>query len=237
VAQLAIRVVLLEPEKEGNIGAIARSMKNFDFDDLWIVNPKVPIDGEARAFAMRGLDILTSARIVKTLDEAIKGTGMVVGTSSIAASSTTNLPRFAITAQQFAQRIATGRGTIAVVFGRESTGLNNREVEACDFIVTIPASRHYNVLNVATAASIVFYEIFQKKSSEGRIQLATGASKAWLLKHFDRFTSRLDIQPHKRKLALRAFRNVISRSFISSREASLLSGVFRRASQGRSNTK
>lgn len=226
---MTVRVVLVEPEKEGNIGSVARAMKNFDLDDLWIVNSKVPIDGEARAYAMHGLDVLTAARTVKTLTEALEGVDVVAGTSAVVASSTSNLHRVAVTPKQMAEKIrTTKRGRVAIVFGRESSGLNNKELEACDFLVTVPASHNYNVLNIATAASIVFYELFQLKTPKS-IELASGDSKRRLLAEFDRLARECDLQPHKRRLAQRAFRNIISRSFISRREASLLIGVFRKA--------
>lgn len=226
---MTVRVVLVEPEKEGNIGSVARAMKNFDLDDLWIVKPKVPIDVEARAYAMHGLSVLTAARIVRTFSESLEGVDIVAGTSSVVASSTSNLLRLAITPRQMAERIrATKKGRVAIVFGRESSGLNNRELEACDFLVTIPASRHYNVLNMATAASIVFYELFQLKTTK-RIELVSEASKQRLLSQLDSLMKKCEIQPYKRRLAQRAFRNILSRSFISRREASLLIGVFRKA--------
>lgn len=160
---MLIRVILLEPEKSGNIGSVARSMRNFDLDDLWIVSPKTRINGEARAFAMRGLPILESAKIVTSLDQAIKDVDAIAGTSSVAARSSSNLSRVAITPKQLAERTSTSKGTLGIVFGRESSGLNNQEVEACDFMVTIPASPEYNVLNIAVAASILFYELFHSK--------------------------------------------------------------------------
>ena len=226
---MEVRVIVLEPEKAGNIGAIARSMRNFDLDDLWIVNPKVSINGEARAYAMRGLDVLDSARIVKTLNEALKGVDIIAGTTAVVATSTSNVSRLAITPERLAEKVSASKGTVGVVFGRESSGLNNREVEACDFMVTVSASPNYNVLNVATAASILFYEIFRRKSI-GKVELASKASKQRLLLQFDRLVKGCALQQHRRRLAQRAFRNVISRSFISSRETSLLLGVFRKAS-------
>jgi len=232
-----IRVILLEPEKSGNIGSVARSMRNFDLGDLWIVNPKTRINGEARAFAMRGLPILESAKIVTSFDqaikdvdaEAIKDVDAVAGTSSVAARSSSNLSRVAITPKQLAERTSTSKGTLGIVFGRESSGLNNQEVEACDFMVTIPASREYNVLNIAVAASILFYELFHRKAANQSGRASQPAKKRLLLQ-FDHLAAVSDLQPHKRRLAQRAFRNVISRSFISSREASLLVGIFRKAS-------
>lgn len=226
---MQVRVILLEPEKAGNIGAVARSMKNFDLDDLWIVSPKTQINNEARAFAMRGLPILESAKVVTSLDPAIKDADVVVGTSAVAARSSSNLSRIAITPKQLVERTSRSKGILGIVFGRESSGLNNHEVEACDFMVTIPASAEYNVLNIAMAASIVFYELFHRKDANQSGGASQSAKKRLLLQ-FDHLAAVNDLQSHKRRLAQRAFRNVISRSFISSREASLLVGIFRKAS-------
>jgi tRNA/rRNA methyltransferase len=226
---LPVRIVLLQPEKAGNIGAVARSMKNFDLDDLWIVNPKAPLYGEARAYAMGGRTVLSSAKIAKTLRHALKGVHVVVGTSSVKARSPTNLSRISITPEQLSRKIASTKGTVGIVFGRESSGLSNEEVEECDFMVTIPANREYNVLNLASAASIVFYEIFRRNATE-KIEPASRAAKNRLLKQFDQLTRLCEVQPHKRRLAQRAFRNVISRSFIARREVSLILGVLRKSS-------
>ncbi len=225
---MTVRVVLLEPEKPGNIGAIARSMKNFNLNDLYLVNPKTEINGEARKYSMRGLEILESAKIVSSLADALNHVDVVVGTSSVVARRPSNVSRVAITPKQLAERARAAQGTVAIVFGRESSGLTNEELEACDFMVTIPASRDYNVLNVATAASIVFYELFQRRNA-AKPQLASEQSKLRLLAQFDLLVEHCRIQTHRRRLAQRAFRNVISRSFISRREASLLVGVFRKA--------
>lgn len=228
--ELSIKVILVEPEKPGNIGAIARSMKNFELDNLWIVNPKTTINSEAKAFSMRGIDVLASAKIVRTLKEALEKVDLVVGTSSVTARSTSNLSRVSMTPAELAEKIRAFKGRVGILFGRESSGLNNREVEACDFIVTVPASADYNVLNIATAASIVFYETFQTKVPSRSLELAATPAKERLLRQFNQLVTLCDVQQHRRRLAQRAFRNVISRSFISRREASLLLGVFRKAS-------
>lgn len=226
--ELPVRVILLEPEKAGNIGSVARAMKNFGLDNLWIVNPKTSLDSDAKAFAMHGLDVLNSARIVQKIPEALKRVDMVVGTSSVAATSASNLSRVSITPAEFADRLRAFKGNVAIVFGRESSGLSNVEVEACDFMVTIPASRDYNVLNIATAASIIFYEMFKQSITRRSLELASEAAKERLILQFDRLVQACEVQRHRRRLAQRAFRNVISRSFISKREASLLLGVFRK---------
>ena len=227
---MKVRVVLVEPEKAGNIGAVARSMKNFNLSDLCIVNSKTPLTLEARAFAMHGYDVLTRAKKVRTLKQGLRNLDLVVGTSSIVATSNSNLARVRVTPFELAQRVGAFKGNMGILFGRESSGLSNEEVEACDFIVTIPASRKYNVLNIASAASIIFYELFRTRTARRELILASKAVKVRLLLEFGRLVNRSGVQRHKRSLVQRSFRNIISRSFMTRREASLLVGVFRRAS-------
>jgi TrmH family RNA methyltransferase len=204
-------------------------MKNFAQQDLWIVKPKTALTGEAQAYAMHGSDVLSSAKIVEELDDALKGIDVVAGTTSVVGRSHSNLTRTPLTPKEFTERLVRTKGNTAILFGRESSGLNNKETERCDLIITIPASREYNVLNLSTAASIILYELFQetRKASERRI--ATGLTREQLLLQFEGLVSLSGTQAHKRKLAIRAFRNLISRSFVSMREASLLIGVFRRS--------
>jgi tRNA/rRNA methyltransferase len=225
---MTVRVILLEPESAGNIGSVARSMKNFDQHDLWIVNPRTAIDTEAKAYAMHGFDVLSSAKIVKQMDEALIGIDVVVATSSVAARSSTNVTRTPMTAKELAAALSSTEGKLALVFGRESSGLTNQEIGRCDLLVTIPASRLYNVLNLSIAVSIILYEIFQQKRGGNELLLATNATRQKLLEQFERLVNLSGTQPHKRKLAIRAFRNLTSRSFVSLREASLLIGVFRK---------
>ena len=226
---MTIRVVLVEPESAGNIGSIARAMKNFALSDLWIVNAKTPLTMEARALAMHGYDVLRKAKKVKTLNQALSNMNLIVGTSAIVATSRSNVTRIPITPLELGMRISSFQGKVGLLFGRESSGLTNREIEKCDLMVTVPADKNYNVLNIASAASIIFYELFRTRTTRSGPPMASGMVKTRLLAEFAKLVRGSGVQPHKRALAQRAFRNVISRSFISRREASLLLGVFRRA--------
>lgn len=229
---MKIRVILLEPEKAGNVGAVARLMRNFDLDDLWVVNPKTHIDGEARAFAMHGLPILESARFVRSMNESLEGVNIIAGTSSVDAKSASNISRISVTPKELAEKVRVMGGTIAIVLGRESSGLNNHEVNACDLIVTIPASQFYNVLNVANAAAIMFYELFrQQQGRSAKIEIASRTVMRRAQHDFETLVTRCGIPPHKSRLTKRAFRNIMSRALVSKREASLLLGVLRKASQ------
>lgn len=223
------RVILVQPEREGNIGSIARAMKNFGLRELFMVSPRTPIGNETCRYARHGREILENARTVKTLADAIRGVKHVVGTTAIPGTSTRNLLRSAIAPEQLALRLAETGDSAALLFGRESSGLTNTELQQCDLIVTIPASEDYGTLNVAAAASIVFYELFK----------ASGIGRSFRLEPPDQSVERLasifselaavgDLPAHRKRLADRAFRNVLGKALISRREVSLIMGVLRR---------
>jgi tRNA/rRNA methyltransferase len=222
------RVVLVEPEKEGNMGAIARSMKNFGLTDLHVVSPKTPIGDEAYRYATHGKEILERAHIVENLSDALRGVDHVVATTAVVGRSTRNLLRIAIDPAQLASRLAETTGLVALLFGRESSGLSNTELEQCDIIVSIPASEGYNVLNVATAASIIFYELFKFRSVPPSSLEPSRQSVERLASIFARLADYADLPAHRKRLADRAFRNVLAKSVISRREVSLIMGVLRR---------
>ena len=223
------RVVLVQPEKEGNIGSVARSMRNFGLTDLCLVSPKVSLGDEAYRYATRGKEILKKARKVKTLPDALRGIDRVVGTTAIVGTSSRNILRLVIDPSQLASRLAETSGSVALLFGRESTGLSNRELQQCDIIVSIPGSEDYNVLNVATAASIIFYELFKVRQMHPSSLEPSQLSMDRLVSIFNQLADIADLPPHRKRLANRAFRNILARSIISRRELSLIMGVLRKA--------
>ena len=231
---MRIRVVLVEPERQGNVGGIARAMKNFGLSELYIVNPKEGIGDEARAYASHAVDVLESSVIVDSLEEALKGVNYVVGTTAKPAKSPSNLRRIAIFPEELARKLASApEGVTAILFGRESVGLLNRELDLCDVVVTIPASPQYPVLNVVTAAAIIFYEIYKATRCEGgRVSYARPADRMVVeaaLRHFRGLMEAIGLKGSRLELTVSALKNVMGRSFISSREASLLAGGFRKA--------
>lgn len=231
-----VRVVLVEPEYEVNIGSIARAMKNFGLNELWLANPRVELGAEARRYAAHAQDVMGEIVVAESLDAALEGITSVVGTTATYAKRSANLKRTAITPAEFAKQAASSGGKVALLFGRESTGLTNDELNRCDFVVTIPASDEYGVLNVAVASAIVFYELFKAQNGarvRGYAEEADHDTKKRLVDLFDHLSLKAGLPAHKRRLAKRAFHNVISRAFVSKREATLIVGVFRRAAQTR----
>jgi TrmH family RNA methyltransferase len=155
------RVVLVRPQNAGNIGSVARAMRNMGTSDLVLVAPEPsPLDELAVAMATRhASDILESARIVATLDEAVADCVLTAGTSARVGGlyrRQTVLPL-----PEAAPRIveAMPAGPVALVFGPERTGLENDEVTRLHWQVTVPADDEYPVMNLAQAATVCLWEV------------------------------------------------------------------------------
>lgn len=228
---MRIRVVLVEPEYEGNIGSIARSMKNFGLRELYLVKPRVSLGTEAYAYASHSREILDGAIVTRSLDEALEGADLIVGTTAVVGRRPANLLRIPLTPQQFGRHLVGSKRLVGLLFGRESKGLSNRELSLCDVVVTIPSNEAHPVLNVAMAATILFYEIFKAVSAchLTGLPLASRAIRTRLLEVFEGAAVLAGLPSQKRQQAKRAFGNVVSRSFITAREASLITGVLRRS--------
>ena len=150
-------VILVEPEYQGNIGAVARAMKNTGFEKLFIVGKRT-IDDEALSRARDGASILLNAYFFNTLKEAIEGFDIVVGSSSVKTSNFKKFRRIPITPRELWQSYGNGMKKIALVFGREGDGLSNEEISMCNVFIHIPSSKDYPVYNLSHAVTIVLYE-------------------------------------------------------------------------------
>ena len=223
----------MEPEHSGNVGSIARLMMNFGLDDLWLVSPKSPIGDEALAMASHAKEFLRDASKVSSLEEALQGVSLVAGTTSILPTRSANLLRTSVTPEEFTRIVGTTSGMTALILGRESRGLCNAELEECDIIVTIPSSHEYRALNIASAAAILFYELWKSQYGYHRIYFKEADRDALrrLVGVFDELCSKALVSSYKRGLAVRAFLNVLARAPTSEREASLLLGVLRKTVQ------
>jgi len=228
---LDLSVILVEPEYQGNVGSVARVMKNFGFRKLCLVSPKTIIGDEARSLAAHARDVLEMAAVTDTLDEALEGISYVVGTTSIMAKRPANVARIAITPEELARRIKGVDGKIALLFGRESMGLSNMEIGRCDIVVTIPTDPSYRALNLAVAVAIVLYEIHKSLvgvDTSYTFEAAT-EDKNRLIHYFGDLLEEMGFPEYRRRIGVRAFRNLIGRAFISKREATILMGVYRKA--------
>jgi tRNA (cytidine32/uridine32-2'-O)-methyltransferase len=152
-----IRIVLVEPSHPGNIGAVARAMKNMGLTRLVLVAPKQFPDEQATWRAVSAADVLQSAVVVPTLDDAIADCSFVVGASA----KDRRIPWPVLDARRAAAEIgaASIRGEVAILFGREDNGLGTAELTRCNLHLAIPTSGVYSSLNLAMAVQIVCYEL------------------------------------------------------------------------------
>ncbi|MBW3566578.1 MAG: RNA methyltransferase [Proteobacteria bacterium] len=152
-----IRVVLVETTHPGNIGAAARAMKTMGLRDLRLVQPHRFPDPEAEARASGAEDILATARVVASLDEAVEDCVRVVGAS--ARPRKLAWPELDPRGCGGEMLQAAGEGSVALVFGRERTGLTNEELDRCSEVVIIPANPEYSSLNLGAAVQVLSYEL------------------------------------------------------------------------------
>lgn len=150
------RVVLVEPQHPGNIGAAARAMKTMGLTDLALVRPEKFPHKDATDMAVGAADLLERAQVFSTLRVAVADCAYVVGSSARLRS----LPHNTTTPRELAPRLAREvQGRIALLFGSERVGLSNEDLESCHELVSVPADPEFRVLNLAAAVQIVCYEL------------------------------------------------------------------------------
>lgn len=152
-----VRIVLVETSHTGNMGSVARAMKTMGLNNLWLVNPLVKPDSQAIALAAGASDVIGDAKIVDTLDEALAGCSLVVGTS--ARSRTLPWPMLDPRECGIKSIAEAQHAPVAIVFGRERVGLTNDELQKCHYHVAIQANPDYSSLNLAMAVQILAYEV------------------------------------------------------------------------------
>lgn len=223
-------VVLVEPRIEGNVGAIARSMSNFGFRDLVLVNP-CSLGDEAYRRAKHGRFVLEGARTVDHLGEALAGADLAIGTTGITTRREEAFHRQAVTPWDLVAKLSERSGRAALLLGREDYGLYNKELDRVDLLVNIPCTPEHSVLNISHAATILLYEIFRASSSSPQCgpPLASGFEKARLLDAFGELLTAIDFPRHKRRRTQVMFRRLMSRATPTTWEFHALMGVLRGA--------
>jgi len=230
-----ISVAVVDAETPGNVGTIARSMKNFGLSELLLVDPpELDPDGEAYGFAGQAReDILPNAREV-SFDQLVENYHTVACTATTNEDDSSHVRYPAKTPAELADSLAGVESDTCVVFGRERVGLTNDELERLDEICSIPASADYPVLNLGQAATIVLYELrdltVERDQHPDDIHArADEAAVEGLHEEFATFLDTIDHPEEKRHRVRRLFRRLVGRAHPTGREAKTLRGVFRRA--------
>jgi tRNA/rRNA methyltransferase len=230
-------IVLVSPLFAGNLGSVARAMKNMGLKDLRLVLPQAdPKDLEARKMAAHAKDILSKAKTFKNLKSALKGFDLVVGTSRRKGKERSNWrsPR------QFAEEVQSfpPKHKIAILFGREDTGLTNQEISLCHRIVTIPSHKSFASLNLAQAVMVLAYELFlakQRRRLSKGLAAAEASVKPAKLQHLEAMYEDLGTllgevgflnkqNPHR---LMRLIRNLFNRARPTEKEVRIFRGICR----------
>lgn len=229
-----IRVVMVETSHPGNIGAAARAMKTMGLSQLVLVRPKVFPDDLATAMASGAADVLSQARVVDSLTEALAGCTVVIGTSARERSSA--WPQ--VDARDAASLLlnATQSGdAVALVFGRENSGLTNVELDLCHYLGHVPTNPEYGVLNIAMGIQIFSYECWVQAQSrlgkESKIWRRKTATADELVMFYDHLQQTLlDIgylDPEKNDHFMRRLKRLFHRATLEAKELTILRGVLR----------
>jgi tRNA/rRNA methyltransferase len=224
-----ISIVLVEPQHSGNIGAVARAMKNMALSRLVLVNPVDHLALEARMMAMHAFDILQRARVVGTLPEAVADAGYVVGTTRRLGKAR----QASLTSRGMAPLLLelAASNPLAVVFGRENSGLTNAELGQCHELVTIPAHPVFGSMNLAQAVLLVCYELYVASATpppSAPPQLATVEEVERLYTRMREVLHRIGFLhgSHPDRM-MGYFRRFFARHGLKSRDVNVFLGVFR----------
>jgi tRNA/rRNA methyltransferase len=224
-----ISVILVEPSVAGNIGAVARVMANFGFSELVLVKPHCDhLSEEAQGRSKHARSILKNAKVVRSL----KGYDYLVATTS-ALGTDFNIPRSPVTPKDLAVLVKGKLGAkIGLVFGPEGPGLSNKQVETCDFVVTIPTHKEYASMNLSHSVAVILYELYDslgKGKVNEHINLITPVEKKQVLKMVDELIVTHEFRSESRRETQRKlWKKIVGRLFLSKRESYALMGFLRK---------
>lgn len=228
-----LRVVLVEPSHPGNIGAVARAMRNMGLSELWLVAPRRFPDPECSARAAGADAVLDAARVVATLDAALADCVAVYGCSA----RERGIPMPTLEPRQAAAEIISTlpTGPVGLVFGRERTGLHNDEIARCRVQVAIPADPEFPSLNLAQAVQVLSYEL-RLAALDGRIEAAaleppaTAGELEGLFGHLAEALELFDFHKGRNPdAALTKLRRLFQRARLQAAEVRLLRGILAEA--------
>jgi TrmH family RNA methyltransferase len=229
-----VRIVLIDPSHPGNVGSVARAMKNMALDDLTLVRPRSFPHPESNALAAGAEDILAKARVVDSVAEAIADCAFIAGTTSRPRSYYWEFT----TPRELAAAIA-GLGTenrAALLFGSERYGLGTEDLDHCNVLVRIPANPAYCSLNLAMSVQLLAYELFlAREQPQPHVQLEQPLAPAGDVEHFyahlHQVLNEIDFEDRTGHLMER-LRRLFNRAQLDRNELNILRGILS-AVQGR----
>ena len=229
-----VAVAVVGARTPGNVGTIARAMKNFGLSELLLVDPPpLDPDGEAYGFAGRAREDVLPNATETTLDALVENYYTIGTTATTNEDSRSHVRYPALTPRELPVHLDGLDADVALVFGRERVGLTNEELARLDAICSIPASEAYSSLNLGQAATVVLYElrsltVEQTQHPEDLHERATEPEIERVYQYFEDYLAAIEYPDPKRDKAVRLLRRVLGRAHPTPREARTLQGLFRR---------
>lgn len=226
-----VRVVLVEPQEPMNVGAVARAMRNFGLSELYVVNPGPrvgpPWAREAYWVAVHAETLLDRAVPVANLREALQGVSLVVATTGRPREL---YPAPVVPAWEVPRHVFSVEGKAALVFGRETFGLTNEELDLAHLIGTIPTAPEQPSLNLAQAVVVFAYELhkalIQGHFPQATETLAEVTALEGLFEDLGRYVLEIGFtDPHRYPYAMRRLRRIFHKARLSPGEVQLLRGL------------
>lgn len=212
-------------------------MANFDFNNLYLVNP-CELDDECYSRAMHAHKIIDDAKIFTSFEESIKDIDYLVATSSIESINDKRHLRNAVSLEDFSEEIFKVDGKVGLVFGREDYGLYNDEISACDTMIRIPSSESYPSFNLSHAVALVLYPLYIKKKTSPKEKRIIGKTeKEKLYKFFSDILDEINYPEHKKENTKVMFKRIMGRAMPSKWEYHTLMGVFSKSLEKIKNKK
>lgn len=239
--EMHIRFVLIDTAQPGNIGAAARAIKNMGFGNLVLVAPQIFPSDRAVWRAAGATDVLDSAKVVDTLDEAISDCHLVIGTSA----RERRIPWPIANARDCAEKVLQepDGNQVAILFGREHSGLTNDELQRCHLHLHIPSFEGYSSLNIAAAVQVVAYELRMARllgddaatiDNPWDEPMATADEVEHLLGHMESvMTESGFLDPANPRQTLTRVRRLFTRLRMDSSEVAILRGMLRAVEKDR----
>lgn len=224
-----VRVVLVEPQEPMNVGAVARAMRNFGLSRLYVVNPGPrvgpPWAQEAYWLAVHAEEVLDRAVVAPGLLEALEGTRLVVATTGRPREL---YPAPVVPPWEVPRHVLSVEGEVALVFGRETFGLTNEELDLAHLIGTIPTAPEQPSLNLAQAVVVFAYELFKASGGEEgpKEALAEVSALEGLFQDLGRYILEIGFTDKNRfPYAMRRLRRILHKARLSPGEVQLLRGL------------
>jgi tRNA (cytidine32/uridine32-2'-O)-methyltransferase len=226
-----ITILLVGTTHPGNIGAAARAMKTMGLFQLSLVTPKYFPNAEATARASGADDVLTNAQVFETYEESLTGCQLIFGCSVRQRS----LPLPVLTPRACAEKAVLSKAKVAIVFGREHSGLTNAEMDLCHYLVTIPTNPDFYSLNVASAVQVLAYELrcaseLENETPQENIEKSPLAQRELLelfYQHLEEILIEIKfLNPREPKRLMQRLRRLFNRSQLTTIELGILRGIF-----------